>query len=96
LIATWAVAGFGMGFMYPRFSVLVLALSPEAERGFNSSALTIADSTGSAVALALTGAAFGLLGGASNPIAFVACFAVGTGVAVLALALSGRAVPRGR
>ena len=96
LIATWAVAGFGMGFMYPRFSVLVLALSTESERGFNSSALTIADSTGSAVALALTGAAFGVLGGASSPLAFVACFAVGTGVAVLALALSGRAVPRGR
>lgn len=96
LIATWTVAGFGMGFMYPRFSVLALALSTAADRGFNSSALTISDSAGSAVVLALSGAAFGVLGGASNPAAFVACFAIGVAVAALALVLSGRAVPRGR
>nr|BFF13215.1 MFS transporter [Microbacterium flavescens] len=67
LIATWTVAGFGMGFMYPRFSVLALALSTAADRGFNSSALTISDSAGSAVVLALSGAAFGVLGERRTP-----------------------------
>ncbi|MBD8702586.1 MFS transporter [Frigoribacterium sp. CFBP 13712] len=94
LIATWTLAGFGMGFMYPRFSVLTLALSTGSDRGFNSSALTISDSAGSAVALAVAGGAFGLLGGASSPYAFAACFAIGSTVALLALVLSGRAVPR--
>ncbi|BDZ48325.1 MFS transporter [Frondihabitans sucicola] len=95
LIVGWTLTGFGMGFMYPRFSVLVLRWSGDDERGFNSSALTIADSAGAAVVLALTGAAFGLLGGAQDPGAFVACFGVALAVAVLALAVSGRAIPTG-
>jgi MFS family permease len=94
LIATWTLAGSGMGFMYPRFSVLTLALSTPTDRGFNSSALTISDSAGSAVALAVAGGVFGLLGGSPGPVAFAACFAVGALVALLALVLSGRAVPR--
>jgi MFS family permease len=95
LIVGWTLTGFGMGFMYPRFSVLVLRWSADEERGFNSSALTIADSAGAAVVLALTGAAFGLLGGADVPSAFVACFGVALAVAVLALVVSGRAIPKG-
>ncbi|GAA4267426.1 MFS transporter [Frondihabitans peucedani] len=94
LIVGWTLTGFGMGFMYPRFSVLVLRWSGDDERGFNSSALTIADSASAAVVLALTGAAFGLLGGAQDPAAFVACFTVALAVALLALAVSGRAIPR--
>jgi MFS family permease len=94
VIVGWTLAGAGMGFMYPRFSVLVLRGSGDDEKGFNSSALTIADSSGSAVALAVTGAAFVQLGGAEQPVAFVACFAVALAVALLALAVSGRAVPR--
>jgi len=94
VIVGWSLAGAGMGFMYPRFSVLVLRGSGDDEKGFNSSALTIADSSGSAVALAVTGAAFVQLGGAAEPIAFVACFTVALAVALLALAVTGRAVPR--
>jgi len=94
VIVGWSLAGAGMGFMYPRFSVLVLRGSGDDEKGFNSSALTISDSSGSAVALAVTGAAFVQLGGASEPAAFVACFVVALGVALLALAVTGRAVPR--
>lgn len=95
LIVGWTLTGFGMGFMYPRFSVLVLRWSRDDERGFNSSALTIADASGAAVVLALTGAAFGLLGGAQDPAAFVACFTIALAVAILALGVSGRAIPRG-
>jgi MFS family permease len=96
VITGWALAGAGMGFMYPRFSVLVLRWSRDDEKGFNSSALTIADSSGSAIALAVTGAAFLQLGGADEPIAFVACFAVAAVVALTALLVSGRGAPRGR
>jgi MFS family permease len=95
VITGWALAGAGMGFMYPRFSVLVLRWSRDDEKGFNSSALTIADSSGSAIALAVTGAAFLQLGGADEPAAFVACFAVAAVVALTALLVSGRGAPRG-
>ncbi|MBD8609816.1 MFS transporter [Frigoribacterium sp. CFBP 13729] len=96
VITGWALAGAGMGFMYPRFSVLVLRWSRDDEKGSNSSALTIADSSGSAIALAVTGAAFLQLGGADEPAAFVACFAVAAVVALTALLVSGRGAPRGR
>jgi len=94
VVAGWVVGGAGMGFTYPRFSVLTLRWAPEAERGFASSSLSIADSTGAAVVLAGTGVAFGLLGGAGEPLAFVAVFAVAVVVALVAVAASGRAVPR--
>ncbi|RKR76655.1 MFS transporter [Frondihabitans australicus] len=94
IIVAWAVAGFGMGFMYPRFSVLTLRWSGDDEKGFNSSALTISESSGGAVVLAVTGAAFGVLGGAGSPAAFVACFGVAGVFALVALGVSGRAVPR--
>ncbi|GAB2982144.1 MFS transporter [Frigoribacterium salinisoli] len=94
VVAGWVVGGAGMGFTYPRFSVLTLRWAPEAERGFASSSLSIADSTGAAVVLAGTGVAFGLLGGAGEPLAFVAVFAVAVAVALVAVAASGRAVPR--
>jgi MFS family permease len=95
LIIGWTVTGFGMGFMYPRFSVLTLLWSHDDERGFNSSALTISESAGNAVVLALTGAALGLLGGASESNAFVAIFALSAVIAVLALTMTRRAVPKG-
>lgn len=52
--AAWTVAGFGMGFMYPRFSVAVLELSPKREQGFNSAALTIGESMGASLSIAVT------------------------------------------
>jgi len=93
--AGWLVGGAGMGFTYPRFSVLALRWADERERGFASSSLSIADSAGSAVVLALTGVAFGLLGGSGETLSFVAVFAVAVVVAAVAVAASGRAVPRG-
>lgn len=57
-IASFVVAGTGMGFAYPRTSVAVLAVSTDRDRGFNSAALTVADSLGAALTLALAGVAF--------------------------------------
>lgn len=93
LIVGWTITGFGMGFMYPRFSVLTLRWSRDDEKGFNSSALTISDSSGAAVILATTGAAFGLLGGPGTSIAFVACFAIAGAAGAIALGVSGRMRP---
>jgi MFS family permease len=53
---TWAVAGLGMGLGMPSLSVLLLAASPEHRRGADSAALQIADVTGSALCIGLTGA----------------------------------------
>lgn len=57
-MVSWAFAGAGMGLIYPMLNVLMLAYSTPANEGFNSSALSIADATGSAVIMALAGLVF--------------------------------------
>ena len=57
-ITGWIFAGGGMGLMYPRLSVMTLALSTKDTEGFNSSAMSISDSLGGALALATTGIVF--------------------------------------
>ncbi|QWT24820.1 MFS transporter [Subtercola sp. PAMC28395] len=83
-IVGWLFAGAGMGAMYPRLSVAMLRLSTPSNEGFNSSALSISDSTGAAIALALTAAIFVSLG-------FTGCFVLSGVLAVFALTLAGRA-----
>lgn len=83
VIIGWAFAGGGMGLLYPRLTVLTLAYSDESNQGFNSSALSISDATGSAVAIALAGLGVASLGGESG--AFGAVFAFGIALAVLAV-----------
>lgn len=56
--ATYVLAGAGMGFGYPRTGVAMLAVSTDDDRGFNSSALSVADSLGGAIALSASGVAF--------------------------------------
>ncbi|WP_218683501.1 MFS transporter, partial [Microbacterium sp. BF1] len=55
VVVAWAFAGGGMGLLYPRLTVLTLAYSDDTDQGFNSSALSISDASGSAVAIALAG-----------------------------------------
>lgn len=93
VVVGWAFAGAGMGLLYPRLGVLTLEYSTPADQGFNSSALSIADSTGSAIALATTAIAFSALGGAASPIAFAGVFAV-NGVLCLAAWLCGGRILR--
>ncbi|GAA0991568.1 MFS transporter [Subtercola frigoramans] len=83
-IVGWLFAGAGMGAMYPRLSVAMLRLSTPSNQGFNSSALSISDSTGAAIALALTAAIFVSLG-------FTGCFVLSAVLAMFALSLAGRA-----
>ncbi|WP_448003007.1 MFS transporter [Agromyces bauzanensis] len=58
---TWALAGAGMGIMYPRTTVIGLQSSSIENQGFISSAMTVADALGAAVTIALTAIVFALL-----------------------------------
>lgn len=83
VIAGWALAGGGMGLMYPRLTVLTLAYSTPRNQGFNSSALSIADSVGAAASIAVLGLTFVAL--TATDAGFPAVFAIATCLALLAL-----------
>jgi MFS family permease len=72
IMVGWGLAGGGMGLLYPRLTVLTLAYSEPGNAGFNSSALSISDATGSSVAVALAGLGVATLGGgvAAFPLVF--------------------------
>lgn len=89
-IVGWAVAGAGMGLMYPRTSVLTLEYSTPQNQGFNSSGLSIADSIGASVSLAATAIVFAVLTPLGGAWPFAGCFALTTALAVLVLVLAGR------
>lgn len=83
IIVGWGIGGAGMGLVYPRLSVLTLAYSQPGNQGFNSSALTIADASGTAVAIAFAGilaASMPLWGGG-----FAAVFMFAIGLALVSL-----------
>ena len=83
LVAGWALAGAGMGLMYPRLTVLTLAYSTPQNQGFNSSALSISDSIGASMAIAVMGLAFTAL--VATGAGFTAVFAIAAALALLAL-----------
>jgi len=72
VVVLWGIAGGGIGLLYPRLTVLTLAYSTPADEGFNSSALSISDSTGSAVTIAIAGLLFVSLplAGSGFPVVF--------------------------
>ncbi len=86
--AAWAVAGLGMGLVYPTLSVLTLELSRPGEQGVNSSALQIGESICTVVSIAVTGALFAALGGSGG--AYPLCFAVAVALAVAGVVIGGR------
>ena len=83
MIVGWALSGSGMGLMYPRLTVLTLAYSTPQNQGFNSSALSIADSIGSASTIAIMGVVFTALVGTGA--GFTVVFLISAVLAVLAL-----------
>ena len=88
-VVAYAVAGAGMGLGYPRTGVAMLAASTREDRGFNSAALSIADSLGAALALSVSGVAFASAERAgSDP--FLAAFGVGVACAVLGVLVAAR------
>ncbi|WP_245982040.1 MFS transporter [Mycetocola tolaasinivorans] len=88
-LGAWTLAGLGVGMLYPRLGVLTLAHSTPTNQGFNSAALTIADSFGSAISLAIAGTLFtSMLIGGVGP--FLLVFAFTAVLALAALAISSR------
>lgn len=88
VIAGWVFAGGGMGLLYPRLSVMTLALSTKDNEGFNSSAMSIADSLGGALALAATGIVFAAL--TTTAASFAGVFALTAVLAVAAACVAPR------
>jgi predicted MFS family arabinose efflux permease len=87
--AAYVLAGAGMGFGYPRTSVAMLDASSDRDRGFNSAALSIADSLGAALALSVSGVAFAAAERAdADP--FVAVFALAVVIGVTGTFVAGR------
>ena len=93
-IVGWAVGGAGMGTLIPRLSVLMFTYSVPTNQGFNSSAVSIADSVGPGISLALAGILFGsITPGGTLPFSAVFVFVLALGL--VAMAMSGRVVERG-
>lgn len=92
--ASYVLAGAGMGFGYPRTSVAMLAVSSDRDRGFNSSALTIADSLGAALALSVSGVVFAASQRAGQD-PFLAVFVLGGLIAALGVVAAARTQPAG-
>jgi MFS family permease len=88
VICGWIFAGGGMGLLYPRLSVMTLALSTKDDQGFNSSAMSISDSLGGALALATTGIVFSAF--ATTAGSFSGVFALAVVIAVAAVAVAPR------
>ena len=89
VMAAYVVAGAGMGLGYPRTGVAMLAASTDADRGFNSSALSIADSLGGALALSASGVVFATAQDAGvDP--FAAVYVLAVAVAALAVVSAAR------
>ncbi|MEJ6554145.1 MFS transporter [Microbacterium esteraromaticum] len=83
VVIGWGIAGAGMGLLYPRLTVLTLAYSTTRDEGFNSSALSISDATGSALAVAVAG--LGFIGLPLLGSGFAAVYAFAAALTVLAL-----------
>jgi MFS family permease len=87
-ISGWVFAGAGMGLMYPRLSVMTLALCTKDTEGFNSSAMSISDSLGGALALAVTGIVFTAFTSVSA--SFEGVLTVAAAIAVAAVIIAPR------
>ncbi|WP_158887445.1 MFS transporter [Amycolatopsis anabasis] len=83
--AACAIGGAGMGIAMPAISVLLLRFSPEAERGFNTSAMQLGDWVGSALTVGFGGVLLGVLASARHPSAAIAVL----GAVLAAIALTG-------
>lgn len=90
-IGGWILAGGGMGLMYPRLSVMTLALSTPENQGFNSAAMSISDSLGGALSLAATGLVFAAF---TTTNSFAGVFALTAVIAVAGVLIAPRVAAR--
>jgi len=95
VLIAWACAGAGMGMIYPRLAVLTLEYSSPRNQGFNSSAVSIAESIGSAILLAATAIVFSTFGGTASDTSFAAVFVLTGVLCMLAWVWGPRMLPAG-
>jgi MFS family permease len=97
-IASWTVAGLGMGLCYAPISLMMLSDAPPGREGWASASLNLADVLGSALGIGIGGAAIGAVVGRGQPLyagvgtAFVLAAAAGA----TALAITSRLPVRGQ
>lgn len=91
----WALAGLGAGLTMSSFGVLMLRFTDDANRGADSAALQLSDSTGSAVTTGVAGAlvAAAARGAVSYGAAFAILDVAMAAVAVLGVLCAGRLRP---
>ncbi|MEJ1089135.1 MFS transporter [Microbacterium sp. Mu-80] len=94
IFAAWVFAGAGMGLASPRLSTLILSMSTPEDQGFNSSAMTVADSFGTALALAVTGVLFAAL--SAGGYGFIVVFGLAALLALVAVVAAPRVQNSGR
>lgn len=88
----WVVAGFGTGALYPATTVHALALTPPAQHGEVSSALTVADTLGAAALMAYGGIVYAIaLGMGSAIAAFTAVLGMYAGFVAISMWVGTRA-----
>ncbi|MGO2052822.1 MFS transporter [Glutamicibacter sp. 287] len=87
IVVGWAIGGFGMGMIFPRQNVNMLALSGKQEQGFNSSAMTMADALGNAGVTALGGVIFATV---AVGLGFAAVFAFSLFLIIVLLVVTPR------
>ena len=93
-IGGWALAGLGIGMVYPTLALLVFDLSPAHAQGINTSALQVADALTSAFSLAIVGAATTWLVAAHGTSGYLGGFVFTAALALTAVVLSGRIVEK--
>jgi len=89
----WALAGLGAGLTMSTTSVLLLRYTTDAERGADSAALQLSDSSSSAITTGVAGVlvAAAVRGSMSYNAAFGIIAAIMCGIAVVGAAVAGRA-----
>ena len=92
---TWGLGGFGAGLTMASIGILLLRYTTDANRGNDSAALQLSDSTSSALTTAIGGmlVAAAARDAISYTTAFVTVFAVMGAVAALGAVVAGRARP---
>jgi MFS family permease len=96
-IASWSIAGFGMGLAYPPLSLMMLRQAPPGREGWASASLNLSDVLGTALGVGFGGAAIAASAslGRSLGTGIAVAFAIGAAGAVAALAATRR-LPIGR
>jgi MFS family permease len=89
-LASWTVAGLGMGLAYAPLSLMMLRHAPPGREGRASASLNLADVLGTALGIGVGGAAVAAGAGRNLPLGITAAFAASAAVGVVALMVTRR------